>query len=48
MGGANLQCVKNHHAKLKYIGMNTFGVTQIRHPLSILDGKMSKFNTHQK
>ena len=27
MGGANLQCVKNHYAKFKYIGTNTFGVT---------------------
>ena len=27
MGGANLQCVNNHHAKFECIGMNTVGVT---------------------
>ena len=35
--GAHLQCVNNHHAKFKYKGMNTVGVTG--HPLSISDGK---------
>ena len=27
MRGANLQCVNNHYAKFKCIGMNTVGVT---------------------
>ena len=26
MGGAHLQCVKNHHVKYEYKGMNTVGV----------------------
>ena len=27
MGGENLQCVNNHHAKSEYEGINTVGVT---------------------
>ena len=27
MGGANLQCVNNHHAKFENIGIDTVGVT---------------------
>ena len=26
MGGTHLQCVKNHHVKFEYKGMNTDGV----------------------
>ena len=42
MGSAHLQCVKNHHVKNEYKGMNTVGVTDytnLRHPLSISDEK---------
>ena len=45
IGGAHLQCVNNHYAKFEDKGMKSVGVT-VRHHLSILDGKMSKFNTH--
>ena len=50
MGGAHLQCVKNHHVKYEYKGMNTVGVADYTNwnPLSISDVKMSKFNTTQK
>ena len=59
MGGAHLQCVKNHHVKYEYKGMNTVGVANEycwscrlhklgTNPLSISDVKMSKFNTPQK
>ena len=34
MGGAHLQCVKNHHVKFEYKGMNTeLQITQTRNPL---------------
>ena len=50
MGGAHLQCVKNHYAKfeLNIKELLELQVTQTRHPLSILDAKMSKLNIPQK
>ena len=41
--GVHLQCVNNLYAKFEYKGMKTveLQITQIRHPLSILDGKSS-------
>ena len=45
--GAHVQCMNNHYPKFEYLGMKTFGVeiTQTRHPLSILQKKMTKFKT---
>ena len=37
MGGAHLQYVLSHYAKLEYKGMKTFGVTQTRHHKSVVD-----------
>ena len=40
MGGAHLQCVKNHHVKYEYKGMTTVGVAgYTNYPLSISDVK---------
>ena len=43
--GTHVQCMNNHYAKFEYQVMKTVGVTQNRHPLSILPEKMSEFNT---
>ena len=48
VGDARFQCVNNHYAKFKNKDMKTIGklqITRFRHHQSILDGKMSKFNT---
>ena len=44
--GALLQCVYNHHLKFEYKGikMVELQISQTRHNISVLDGKMSKFN----
>ena len=41
IGGAHLQCVSNHYAKIEYKRMKTVGVTDYtnRTPLRISDGK---------
>ena len=48
--GAHLSSVHNHYANFEFKGMKTVGVTDYTNqtPLSILDGKISKFNTTQK
>ena len=45
-----LQCVNNQYAKFEYKGMKgvELQITQTRHHLSIMDGKMSKINTPHK
>ena len=51
MEGAHLQCVKNHHVKFEYKGMNTDEVadyTNLEPPLAFWTKKMSKFHASQK
>ena len=40
IGGAHLQCVKNHYVKFEYKGMKTVGVTDYTHiPFKHFGGK---------
>ena len=50
MESARLQCINNHYVKydLKEWMLLELQITQTRHPISISDEKMSKFNNPQK